>query len=151
MDVSRFHEIVERESSRLVFVGEWVLPIVYRILTSKEPLVRQSNNAETSMRHLQSSPSEAIAIVQRSDRIGPFCIKNSEKDVSHVNCSRPGPLTGSNRFSLEIYSFLRKTLLLKGRSNLRCFYPIFSNRRQLSFNPSFSLNRLRAQNACLPF
>ena len=64
-----------------------------------------------------------------------FLYQNSEKSLSQVACSRPGPPTRSNRFSLEISSFLRETLLLKGRSNPRFFIQFYSS-RQLPFNPS---------------
>ena len=99
------------KNATMVIVGEsavFVIPAVYLIPASNAPIVKP---------HLHSPSNEVIAIIQRLDRIGPFVSKTLRKESfwqsAPVKVRLSGP-TGTSRFSLEIYSFLRETLLLKG-------------------------------------
>ena len=81
------------------------------------------------MRHLQSSPSEAIASIQRSDQIGPFVSKTLRKAsitspaLVHVRL----PIAGEphNRLSSDRF-ILSTTLSYKGRKSLIFFCHVFT-------------------------
>ena len=76
------------------------------------------------MRHLQSSPSEAIAIALGSDQIGPFVSKTLRKTSQTSPALVQVRPTGVSKFPLNIF-ISPSTLLHKGRLDPHYFIPFY--------------------------